>query len=257
MSQIYGAQLSGAARVQSREAPHIDMQDLSKCERNDDTWLAIVADPGAAAAQAAATGATTARRRIGGPGGPRRPGGDQQIPEIDEIVRKGQEQLRVLMGGRGGQRPAAAAAAATGSSSPAAPSGSRALLVDRPLGVQLLLHRPAGRAVGRVVPGRVLLHRKPGPELRALAAGHGRSACGDAGKLDLDRHQPARRVVGRPDADDGRKHRRHRFRGGLEHLRPGAVPVQPARSRGDHPRRVRSLHARGHLGQPAGADPQP
>jgi len=40
----------------------------------------------------------------GGGNGPRRPGGgDQQIPEIDEIVRKGQEQLRVLMGGRGGQ----------------------------------------------------------------------------------------------------------------------------------------------------------
>ena len=40
----------------------------------------------------------------GGPGGGgRRPGGDNpQIPEIDEIVRKGQEQLRVLMGGRGG-----------------------------------------------------------------------------------------------------------------------------------------------------------
>src|SRR6056297_3488282 len=39
-----------------------------------------------------------------GPRGPRRPGGgDQQIPEIDEIVRKGQEQLRVLMGGRGGR----------------------------------------------------------------------------------------------------------------------------------------------------------
>ena len=36
--------------------------------------------------------------------GPRRPGGgDPQIPEIDEIVRKGQEQLRVLMGGRGGR----------------------------------------------------------------------------------------------------------------------------------------------------------
>ena len=36
--------------------------------------------------------------------GPRRPGGEQQIPEIDEIMRKGQEQLRVLMGGgnRGG-----------------------------------------------------------------------------------------------------------------------------------------------------------
>ena len=37
-------------------------------------------------------------------GGGRKPGGpnDPQIPEIDEIVRKGQEQLRVLMGGRGG-----------------------------------------------------------------------------------------------------------------------------------------------------------
>ena len=37
-------------------------------------------------------------------GGGRKPGGEgPQIPEIDEIVRKGQEQLRVLMGGRGGQ----------------------------------------------------------------------------------------------------------------------------------------------------------
>ncbi len=36
-------------------------------------------------------------------GGGRRPGGDgPQIPEIEEIVKKGQEQLRVLMGGRGG-----------------------------------------------------------------------------------------------------------------------------------------------------------
>ncbi|MDG3040675.1 FtsH protease activity modulator HflK [Roseicyclus marinus] len=38
-----------------------------------------------------------------GPGGRRPGGGDQQIPELDEIVRKGQEQLRVLMGGRGGR----------------------------------------------------------------------------------------------------------------------------------------------------------
>ena len=38
-----------------------------------------------------------------GGGGGRRPGDDgPQIPEIDELVRKGQEQLRVLMGGRGG-----------------------------------------------------------------------------------------------------------------------------------------------------------
>src|SRR5690554_1258316 len=37
-------------------------------------------------------------------GGGRRPGGGEgpQIPEIDDLVRKGQEQLRVLMGGRGG-----------------------------------------------------------------------------------------------------------------------------------------------------------
>ncbi len=37
--------------------------------------------------------------------GPRRPGGPGQgpsVPDIDELVRKGQEQLRVLMGGRGG-----------------------------------------------------------------------------------------------------------------------------------------------------------
>jgi len=38
-----------------------------------------------------------------GPGG-RRPGrSEPQAPELDEIVRKGQEQLRVLMGGRGGR----------------------------------------------------------------------------------------------------------------------------------------------------------
>ncbi|MEM9756185.1 MAG: FtsH protease activity modulator HflK [Pseudomonadota bacterium] len=40
----------------------------------------------------------------GSSGGGRGPGNGQQIPEIDEIVRKGQEQLRVLMGGRGGGR---------------------------------------------------------------------------------------------------------------------------------------------------------
>lgn len=39
----------------------------------------------------------------GGGGGGRRPEGDgPQIPEIEELMKKGQEQLRVLMGGRGG-----------------------------------------------------------------------------------------------------------------------------------------------------------
>jgi modulator of FtsH protease HflK len=38
-----------------------------------------------------------------GSGGGRKPGGDgPQIPEIEDLVKKGQEQLRVLMGGRGG-----------------------------------------------------------------------------------------------------------------------------------------------------------
>lgn len=37
------------------------------------------------------------------PKGPRRPGqGDQQMPEIEDLMKKGQERLRVLMGGRGG-----------------------------------------------------------------------------------------------------------------------------------------------------------
>ncbi len=38
-----------------------------------------------------------------GGGGGRRPGGDgPQIPEIEDLVKKGQQQLKVLMGGRGG-----------------------------------------------------------------------------------------------------------------------------------------------------------
>ncbi|TFL19831.1 FtsH protease activity modulator HflK [Jannaschia formosa] len=36
------------------------------------------------------------------PNGGRRPGEGSNIPEIDDLVRKGQDQLRVLMGGRGG-----------------------------------------------------------------------------------------------------------------------------------------------------------
>ena len=36
------------------------------------------------------------------PKGPQRPGGQQQMTEIEELMKKGQERLRVLMGGRGG-----------------------------------------------------------------------------------------------------------------------------------------------------------
>ena len=41
-------------------------------------------------------------RRPWNEGGNRRPGGQGQIPEIDDLMNKGREQLRVLMGGGGG-----------------------------------------------------------------------------------------------------------------------------------------------------------
>ncbi|MEL6641135.1 MAG: FtsH protease activity modulator HflK [Pseudomonadota bacterium] len=51
-----------------------------------------------------------------GGGGGRRPGGDgPQIPEIDDLVNKGREQLRVLMGGNGGgNRPNGAGSGGNG-----------------------------------------------------------------------------------------------------------------------------------------------
>lgn len=56
-------------------------------------------------------------RDEGRKGGPRRPGEGPQIPEIDELVRKGQEQLRVLMGG-GGKRPAGGSGGGAGGQGP-------------------------------------------------------------------------------------------------------------------------------------------
>jgi membrane protease subunit HflK len=52
-------------------------------------------------------------------GGGRGPGGDKpQIPEIDELVKKGQEQLRVLMGGKGGNRGTGGSGGGMGSNGP-------------------------------------------------------------------------------------------------------------------------------------------
>ncbi len=49
------------------------------------------------------TGGNRGNNGSGNNGGGRKPDNDgPQIPEIDELVKKGQEQLRVLMGGRGG-----------------------------------------------------------------------------------------------------------------------------------------------------------
>lgn len=45
------------------------------------------------------------RRPAGDRRPPRRPGEGPQIPEIDQLVSRGREQLRVLMGGRGGMPP--------------------------------------------------------------------------------------------------------------------------------------------------------
>jgi membrane protease subunit HflK len=56
-------------------------------------------------------------------GGPKRPGEGGPIPEIDEIMRKGQEQLRVLMGGRRG--PSGGGGGGGGGGNPVGPLFSR------------------------------------------------------------------------------------------------------------------------------------
>jgi membrane protease subunit HflK len=62
-------------------------------------------------------------------GGGRRPPDGPQIPEIDEIVKKGREQLRVLMGGRGG------GGNGTGTGGPGGPKFTRGTLMLGGLGV--------------------------------------------------------------------------------------------------------------------------
>ena len=51
-------------------------------------------------------------------GGGRRPGEGGQIPDIEDLVRKGQDQLRVLMGGRGGPRRPNGEGGSTGGGGP-------------------------------------------------------------------------------------------------------------------------------------------
>ena len=62
----------------------------------------------------------------GTPGGPRRPGegGGTQIPEIDDLMKKGQEHLRVLMGGRGGGNRGTGSGGSGGGGGPAFTRGT-------------------------------------------------------------------------------------------------------------------------------------
>ncbi len=70
----------------------------------------------------------------GGGGGGRRPD-DNQMPEIDEIMKKGQEQLRVLMGGRGGGNGNNGSGSGGGSGGPGVTRGTVAIGVAILLGL--------------------------------------------------------------------------------------------------------------------------
>ena len=63
-------------------------------------------------------------------GGGKRPGDDTpQIPEIDELMKKGQEQLRVLMGGKGGDSRRGGGGGQGGGGLPSIGRGSIALVI--------------------------------------------------------------------------------------------------------------------------------
>lgn len=63
------------------------------------------------------------------PRGSRRPGEGAPIPEIEEIMKKGSEQLRVLMGGRGGKGGGRGPGGSGGPSGPAFTRGTLGLVV--------------------------------------------------------------------------------------------------------------------------------
>ena len=177
-----------------------------------------------------------------GPDRPRRPGGNrgEGIPEIDDLMRKGQDQLRVLMGGKGGRHRWP-------------PRRRRPRLRDEPLhvggrghrgrgalGVPVLLHGPARAALGRAVPGRVLGSGRARPELRALADHLQGGDRGYDGTEHRSRRESRRAGRSGPDADRRRERGRYRLPGRVERREPGRVPVQPSRPRSDDPRGVRN-----------------
>ncbi|WP_300038156.1 FtsH protease activity modulator HflK [uncultured Roseobacter sp.] len=72
----------------------------------------------------------------GGPRGPRNDG--PQIPEIDELVKKGQERLRVLMGGKGGDGRNGGGGGGQGGGGPALTRGTVGLIAIGAVGAWLM-----------------------------------------------------------------------------------------------------------------------
>jgi len=84
-------------------------------------------------------GGSNGGNRGSGGGGPRGPGGEgPQIPEIDELVKKGQERLRVLMGGKDGGGNNRGAGSGGGGGGPAFTRGTFGLIVLGAVGAWLM-----------------------------------------------------------------------------------------------------------------------
>ena len=140
--------------------------------------------------------------------------------------RKGQEQLRVLMGGRGGRggRGGGGGSGGFGFRFTRGTAGFAALILIVIWGLASFYSvKPKSSQLSS--PRQTQPDRPSGPELCPLAHSYGRSYCGntraDRGYWRVDFCAFADRA----DADDGRKHRRHRLSGGLEHLGSGQIFV--------------------------------
>ena len=181
------------------------------------------------------------------------------IPDIDELVRKGQDQLRVLMGGRGNGGGQSGGGGGMGGGGP--------LVTRSMVGLGLILAfigwlfasvytvRPDEQSVELFL-GEYSSTGQPGLNFATLAAGHARGDRGDP-RTHRRRGRWWSWRSGGTDADRGREYRRYRLPGRVEYHRSGAVPVQPARSADDDLCRVRIRHARDHRPVRAVADPQP